>query len=115
MMAVNFKKIPSDLSQKNIHCWWKGIVAQSEDIVRRPQNSKKISHLFWHLISSVKTSGWFFQLFVAFPVNLNFMNNQSQRSLTKFFISYILQLHNQQDSNLHKGGIFLGAAVTNVN
>ena len=31
--------------------------------MRRPQNLKKISHLFWHLLSSVKTSGRFFQFF----------------------------------------------------
>ena len=33
---------------------------------------KKISHLFWGLLSSVKTNGIFFQIFVAFSENLNF-------------------------------------------
>ena len=33
---------------------------------------EKISHLFWHLLSSVKTSGNFFHIFVAFSENLNF-------------------------------------------
>ena len=37
-----------------------------------PQNSEKRSHLFWRLLSSVKTSGIFLQNFVAFSENLNF-------------------------------------------
>ena len=32
--------------------------------------------------------------------------NSQKRSLTNFFIGWLLQLHNQQDSNLQKGGIF---------
>ena len=31
---------------------------------------KKVSHLFW--LSNIKTSGRFFQIFVAFSENLNF-------------------------------------------
>ena len=34
---------------------------------------EKISHLFWHPLSNVKTSGRSFQIFVAFSENLNFM------------------------------------------
>ena len=33
---------------------------------------KKISHLFWHLLSTVKTRGRIFQIFVVFSGNLNF-------------------------------------------
>ena len=34
---------------------------------------EKISHLFWHLLSIVKISGRFLQIFVAFSENLKFM------------------------------------------
>ena len=41
--------------------------------MRRPQNLKKISHLY--LFSSVKTSRTFFKNFVAFSEKLNFTDN----------------------------------------
>ena len=48
------------------------VLFQSSNIMRRPQNLRKISHLFWYLLNNVKSSGIFFQIFVAFSENLKF-------------------------------------------
>ena len=46
---------------------------KSSDIVRRPQNlKKKLSYFFFKLLSNVKTSKLFFQIFVTFSEYLNF-------------------------------------------
>ena len=61
---------------------------------------EKISHLFWHscltkqlfLLSSIKTSGKFFQIFVAFSEKLNFMQKITDPPvffLLTTFINYI--------------------------
>ena len=51
----------------------KFVCTYSLDIVRRPQNLKKIAHLFWRYWVNVKTNGFIFQIFVAFSKNLNFI------------------------------------------
>ena len=54
---------------------------------------KKISHLF--LLSSVKTSGRFFQIFVGFSEKLNFNSNSSLYLFLSVFVSALnnIRLH----------------------
>ena len=47
----------------------------------------KIPHLYWRLLSLVKTSGRFFQFFVFFSENLNFIEQK------KSFDYYTCELH----------------------
>ena len=51
---------------------------------------KKIFHLFLRLISNVKTSGRFFQIFQAFSENLNFTNlNATSRRIWSNYVKLL--------------------------
>ena len=57
--------------------FWSCIWISYKDIMRRPQNLKKISHLFWqnnrfYSVASKQVEEDFFQIFVAFSEKLNF-------------------------------------------
>ena len=53
---------------------------------------KKISQLFWCLLSSIKTSGRFFQIFVAFSEKLNFNERQNENLMTiwQLLVDYLI-------------------------
>jgi hypothetical protein len=56
----------------NIFILWTRLTELKLRHCEKAKKFEKISHLFWPLLSNVKTSGRFFQIFVAFLDNLNF-------------------------------------------
>ena len=69
---------PTKSQHRSFHKWenFTGRTYYSSDIMRRPQNLKKnlppVLTKQWFLLSSVKTSGRFFQIFVAFSEKMDF-------------------------------------------